>query len=115
MQLVGEHRIHFLDFVLVCCWVLMFSLVISLVRSAESEEIYMSPRELFSDGAFYILWFISLLSDLLRVRKYPCHLENSSVMEHFTSSGSFSCLMGKGSILYLHCTRWVYHFFTIQG
>ena len=94
MQLVGECRIHFLDFVLMCCWVLMFSLVISLVRSAESEEIYMSPRELFSDGAFYILWFIFL----------------------FNGQGvNFVSSLYKVGLPFLHYTRLVYHFFTIQG
>ena len=38
------------------------SFIIFVVRAAESEEGSLSPRELLSNGSFYILWFIFLFN-----------------------------------------------------
>ena len=54
----------------------------------------MSPRELFGDGAFYILWFIFL----------------------FNGQGvNFISSLYKVGLPFLHYTKLVYHFFTVQG
>ena len=48
--------------VCVCVFYIGCDISSSFIRAAESEEGSMSPRELLSNGSFYILWFIFLLN-----------------------------------------------------